>query len=706
MKKRTINNVKISNAALIIVLFLFLILIYRASVLALSKKIDGIDLPKLADSRTTEKTVIKANRGTIYDIKNQVLAQNVSSYKIIAYLDPKRTINENKPQHVVDKEKTANLLAPILGMKEEDILALLSKKGVYQTEFGTKGNGLTEITKDKIVSLNLPGIDFIETKKRNYPYGRFLSYTLGYAKNNDKDVIVGELGLESYYNDVLSGTDGYTIYQKDLNGYKIPNTKEITQDKIDGKDIYLTIDSNIQFFVEQALSSSKDKYGYESMSLIVASAKTGAILAMANNPAFDPNIRDITNYLDPITQIPFEPGSTMKIYTYMAAIESGVYNGSDTYMSGSFTTKDNTVISDFNKVGWGRITYDQGFLMSSNTAVVNIMDKYMDASTLKNYLKSLGFGSKTGITLSKEATGKIAFKYQTEVFNAAFGQGITTTPIQHIQALTAIANDGNILRPYIVSKIVDPNTNEVTYEGKRTVVNKVASTKTIEYIKDLMYRAINDPTAIASTYKIPGYEIIGKTGTAQIASTNGKGYLTGPNDTIRSVAILFPKDNPEIIIYAAAKRPYSGLNSIMVPVKEVIQNVAKYLNVFQETEQTKEKSTYKLSSYLNEDVEKVKSTLTINNIVPIVLGNGTKIIDQYPKKDTVVNAHEKVFLITNDSTYVMPNIIGWSIKDVRNLVSFLKIPYQSNGNGYVVSQSISPGTVITNESFLNIELKN
>lgn len=706
MKKRTINNVKISNAALIIVLFLFLILIYRASVLALSKKIDGIDLPKLADSRTTEKTVIKANRGTIYDIKNQVLAQNVSSYKIIAYLDPKRTINENKPQHVVDKEKTANLLAPILGMKEEDILALLSKKGVYQTEFGTKGNGLTEITKDKIVSLNLPGIDFIETKKRNYPYGRFLSYTLGYAKNNDKDVIVGELGLESYYNDVLSGTDGYTIYQKDLNGYKIPNTKEITQDKIDGKDIYLTIDSNIQFFVEQALSSSKDKYGYESMSLIVASAKTGAILAMANNPAFDPNIRDITNYLDPITQIPFEPGSTMKIYTYMAAIESGVYNGSDTYMSGSFTTKDNTVISDFNKVGWGRITYDQGFLMSSNTAVVNIMDKYMDASTLKNYLKSLGFGSKTGITLSKEATGKIAFKYQTEVFNAAFGQGITTTPIQHIQALTAIANDGNILRPYIVSKIVDPNTNEVTYEGKRTVVNKVASTKTIEYIKDLMYRAINDPTAIASTYKIPGYEIIGKTGTAQIASTNGKGYLTGPNDTIRSVAILFPKDNPEIIIYAAAKRPYSGLNSIMIPVKEVIQNVAKYLNVFQETEQTKEKSTYKLSSYLNEDVEKVKSTLTINNIVPIVLGNGTKIIDQYPKKDTVVNAHEKVFLITNDSTYVMPNIIGWSIKDVRNLVSFLKIPYQSNGNGYVVSQSISPGTVITNESFLNIELKN
>jgi penicillin-binding protein 2B len=706
MKKRTINNVKISNVALIIVLFLFLILIFRASELALSKKIDGIDLQKLADSRTTEKNIIKANRGTIYDVKNQVLAQNVSSYKIIAYLDPKRTINENKPQHVVDKEKTASLLAPILGMEEKEILALLSKTDVYQTEFGTKGNGLTEITKDKIVSLNLPGIDFIETKKRNYPYGRFLSYTLGYAKNNDKDVLVGELGLESYYNDILSGTDGYKVYQKDLNGYKIPNTKEITKDKEDGQNIYLTIDSNIQFFVEQALSNSKDKYGYESMSLIVASAKTGAILAMATNPSFDPNIRDITNYLDPITQVSFEPGSTMKIYTYMAAIENGVYNGSDTYMSGSFTTKDNTVISDFNKVGWGRITYDRGFLMSSNTAVVNIMDKYMDASTFKSYLKALGFGSKTGITLSKEATGKIAFKYQTEVFNAAFGQGIMTTPIQHIQALTAIANDGNILKPYIVSKIVNPNTNEVTYEGKRTVVNKVASTKTVDYIKELMYQAVNDPTAVAATYKIPGYEIIGKTGTAQIASTNGKGYLTGANDTIRSVAIMFPKDNPEIIIYAATKRPQSGLNSIMVPVKEVIQNVAKYLNVFQETEEIKEKNTYKLISFLNEDVEKTKNTLIANNIVPIILGNGIKIIDQYPKKDTIVNAHDKVFLITNDSSYVMPNIIGWSIKEVRNLVGFLKIPYQANGNGYVTSQSINPGTVITNESFLNIELKN
>ncbi len=705
MKKGTINNVKISNIALVIALFLFIILIYRGSEIALSKKIDGINLQKLANNRTTEKATIKAKRGTIYDAKGKILAQNVSSYKIIAYLDEKRTIDKNNPKHVVDKDKTAELLAPILSMTKEEILTLLSKIGVYQTEFGNKGKGLTEITKDKIVSLNLAGIDFIETEKRNYPYGNFLSYTLGYAKSNNNDILIGELGLESYYNDVLSGEDGYTIYQKDLNGYKIPNTKEFIKDKTDGSNIYLTIDSNIQFFVEQALSNSKDKYGYESMNLIVASAKTGEILAMASNPAFDPNLRDLTNYLDPNTQVAYEPGSTMKIYTYMAAIENGVYKGDDTYLSGSFVTKDKTVISDWNKIGWGRLTFDRGFLMSSNVGVVNIMDKYMDQTTLKNYFKLLGFGSKTGITLPKESSGKIAFKYQTEVFNAAFGQGILTTPIQHIKALTALANDGNTLEPYIVSKVVNPNNNDTVYEGKRTVANKVASKETIDYLKDLMYRAVNDPTAVASSYRIQGYEIIGKTGTAQIASTNGQGYLTGENQNIRSVALLFPAYDPEIIIYAATRKPQSGVNSILVPVKEIVENVAKYLNIFTSYEETKAKNTYQIPSFINEDIETAKKILNDKGTNPIILGKGTKVIDQYPLKKTEISSSDKTFLITNDSTYVMPNIIGWSIKDVRNLLSYLKIPYQATGNGYVTSQNIKEGTIINGESFLTIELK-
>ena len=191
--------------------------------------------------------------------------------------------------------------------------------------------------------------------------------------------MVGELGIEKSYNKTLTGIDGKKVYQKDLRGYKISGTKEVVEDKQDGVDIHLTIDSNIQFFVEDALNKSSEKYLFDEIDLIVANAKTGEILGYATTPSFDPNIRDITNYLDSNSSIPFEPGSTMKIYTYMAALEAGVYKGTDTYMSGSFETKDKTVIRDWNKVGWGRITYDQGFIYSSNTAVINIMDKYLDS---------------------------------------------------------------------------------------------------------------------------------------------------------------------------------------------------------------------------------------------------------------------------------------------------------------------------------------
>ena len=362
MKKE--KKVKISNLLLICTLFLFLILIARVSYIALSKEIDHIDIQKLASQRTTKTTILKANRGTIFDHSGNILAEDVSSYTLIAYLDPTRTTNPDKPMHVVDKENTALVLSAILQMDYDTCLSYLQKEGVYQTEFGVKGRGLTELEKDTILATKLPGIDFIETTKRYYPYGKFLSYLIGYAKEEEDGSIHGEMGIEKYYNDYLTGQNGKTVYQKDLKGYKIASTKEITEEKEDGSDIYLTIDNNVQFFLEEAVNKSLSKYpnAFEEMDIIVANAKTGEILGYVSSPSFDPNIRDIKNYLDPNSSVPFEPGSTMKIYTYMAALEAGVYKGSDTYYSGSFETKDKTIIRDWNRTGWGRISFDQGFI--------------------------------------------------------------------------------------------------------------------------------------------------------------------------------------------------------------------------------------------------------------------------------------------------------------------------------------------------------
>ena len=692
------NNVKLNNVVLIVVFFLFLIIIVRVSYIALAKKIDNIDIQSLASKRTTKEIILKANRGTIFDSSGDVLAQDVTSYTLIAYLDSKRTTDSDNPQHVVDKDKTALVLSAILNMDKETILSYLNKENTYQTEFGVKGKGLNEIEKDTILATNLPGLDFIETTKRYYPYGEFLSYLIGYAKQDDSGNIVGELGIEKYYNKELTGTDGKTVYQKDLRGYKIAGTKEITEDKIDGSDIYLTIDNNIQFFLEESLTDVSSKYEFDEIDIIVANAKTGEILGYATTPSFDPNVLDIDNYLDSnITA--FEPGSTMKIYTYMAALEAGVYKGNDTYMSGSFETKDKTVIRDWNKVGWGRITYDKGFIYSSNTGVVNMMNKYLDADTLKNYLKKLGFGTKTDICLPNEASGKINFKYETEVFNAAFGQGITTTPIQHIKALTSIANDGDLLKPYIVKKIVS---DETTTENKRTVLTNVASSETISYIKNLMWHTVNDPDGAAHAYYIEGYDLIGKTGTAQIASTNGKGYLTGDRDIIRSVSLLFPKDNPEIIIYAAAKRPES-VKVLSEPVKEIVKNISKYYNLYKEQE-TSNENIITIDNYLNQDLEQATANLKENKITPIVIGSGKTIINQYPLNKTITSS-DKVFLFTNSTDYVLPNLTGYSKSDVETLLTLLNVSYTIKGHGYVVKQSIPENTKITSDLKIEITLE-
>ena len=679
---------------------MFLVITLRVSYIALSKEVDDINIQELASKRTTKTTILKANRGTIFDNSSNVLAQDVSSYTLIAYLDSTRTTDPDNPNHVVDKENTALVLSALLGMEYETVISYLNKENVYQTEFGVKGRGLTELEKDTILAANLPGIDFIETTKRYYPYGQFLSYLIGYAKMDEEGNIIGEMGIEKSYNEELTGTNGKTVYQKDLQGYKIAGTKELTEEKVDGDNIYLTIDNNIQFFLEEAITKSSSKYEFEELDIIVANAKTGEVLGYASTPSFDPNIRDIENYLDPNSSIAFEPGSTMKIYTYMAALEAGVYKGNDTYKSGSFTAKDKTVISDWNKVGWGVITYDQGFIYSSNTAVVNLMDKYLDSDTLKTYLKRLGFGSKVGLNLPNEVSGKIDFKYETEVFNAAFGQGITTTPIQHIKALTTISNDGELLKPYIIKKIEKSNGEVIEYE--RTSLGRVASSKTIEYMKNLMWHTVNDPDGAGHAYYIEGYDIIGKTGTAQIASTNGEGYLTGDKEVIRSIALMFPKDDPEIIIYGAVKRS-TTVSSLSEPVKEIIQNIAKYYNIYNEPED-EATSNKEIKNYINEETKSVKEELQSMNITPIILGSGDVITDQYPINTTISNS-EKVFLITNQTDYVLPDLTGYSRSDLETLFTFLNISYTIKGNGYLKSQSIKSGTKITPDMHIEVALE-
>ena len=697
-KKRLKNNIRYSKLVIFISLLLFCIMIGRVIQLGTSKKIDGIDLKQLASKRTTKTDIISANRGTIYSANGDTLAQNVASYKLIAYLDSKRTTNEKKPQHVVDKEDTAEKLAPILDMEKDEVLYYLNKEGVYQTEFGSKGKALNELTKSKIDDLNLPGIDFIENYKRYYPKGNFASYVVGYAKteNDENSTIKGEMGIEKQYDSILKGEDGSITYQKDLKGYKIANTPVVKKDAIQGKDIYLTIDSNIQFFIEQAINNAQQSYGWDWFTITIMDAKTGAILGTSSNPSFDPNVRDVSNYLDVFCQTPYEPGSTMKTFTYMAAMENGVYDGNETYKSGVYEASDGTEIGDWNRSGWGYISFDKGYALSSNVGVINIINRHMNSTMLRHYFKKLGFGKKTGIELPNENAGKLDFRYETEIYNAGFGQGILTTPIQNAKAMTPITNDGMLLEPYIVSKIVDSDTGEVTLENKRTEIERVASSNTTQKMIQLMDDTVNGIGNTGSGYRIESGELIGKTGTAQIANERGGGYIEGEENVISSFSGIYPKSNPQIIIYASVKKPTNGAQKpISNAVKEIVYNISKYYGNNDSETPTVEIKDYKMPNLSNKKLDYAKTRLDTNGIHYIIFGEGSKVVKQSPEANSIITTNDTVYLITNDDNIKVPNVTGLSSKEAKDILQKLGINVKLDGVGYVTEQSISEGTEIT-----------
>ena len=532
MKRRlNVNKVRVSKLLIAFILLFFVIVIARLLYLGISPKIDGIDLKTFVANRNTRKKTTYAKRGTIYDSSSNVLARTINSYTVIAYLSESRSKGFKTPQHVVDKEKTAKELSPILGMSEEAILYLLNRNA-YQVELGPGGRGITELKKEEIEKLKLPGISFISSYKRYYQNDDFASYILGYVKTTDDGEMIGEMGIEQYYNDMLKGKDGFIVYQQDVNGYKIPNTKEQLKESKDGVDIYLTIDSNIQFFVEKYSKEAYEQYPCDWLFAVVADAKTGAILGSTSYPSFNPNIKNITNYLNPLVSFAIEPGSTMKIFTYMATMEKKMYDGNKTFKSGSIKIGENTIY-DWKTDGFGEITYDEGFMLSSNVGISYLTKDYFTGSELKEYFKKWGFGQKTGIELPYELTGTLNEKNNKaiEIANAGFGQGITVTPIQMVQALTMIANNGVMLKPYIVSKIVDEE-DALVYEGKRTELGKVASSETVNNIKELMYKVIYNDLyySTGASYRMDGYDLIGKTGTAQYTNPyTGRYYYDNVN---------------------------------------------------------------------------------------------------------------------------------------------------------------------------------
>ena len=717
---KRIRAIKINIIFVIVIVFIFLCITAKLIYIGTGNvMVKGKTLASFASDRDTVKRTLKAPRGTIYSSEGEVLAKDVNSYTVIAYLEPSRTKDENHPYHVVNKELTAEKLSPIINMSKEKILEILNtkiktcdennlcKESIpYQVELGPGGRGITELVKDQIEELDLPGIDFLSSTKRYYPNGDFLSYELGYAKTDDNGTYKGEMGIERYYNKELTGEDGYIEYQSDLYGYQITSMPSVEKKAVAGNDIYLTIDTNIQMFAEQA-KTTLEKAKPQWATVAVVNAKTGEILGVSSSPSFNNNTLEIKSYYSPFVQNTYEPGSTMKIFSFMAAMQNGVYDGDEKYQSGRLKV-DDAVIKDWNGYGWGKITYDEGFMGSSNVAASHLALDKLGRAKLKDFYNLLGFGKKTGIypelkDVDTEGTGLVNFRYNTEVASASYGQGISVTAIQMLQALTTLGNKGTMLKPYIISKIVDSEGN-IVLENKRTEVSKVCSEEVATKIIDLMRGVVDGRSSISTGtgYKIKGYDLVGKTGTAEIASSSG-GYLTGSTNYVRSFAGLFPGKDPEIIVYVAAAK-MNNSSYLKTAVKDLVKNVGTYLNIYGDVSD-EEDTTYTLKSYVSKKTEDVKNELKDSGLKSIIIGDGENIIKQYPEENVILNKNSKVFLLTNSNKYKMVDIKDWSRNDVLSYAKLINLNVVFNGFGYVKEYSINKNSEIDLSKTLEVTLE-
>lgn len=520
-------------------------------------------------SRGVER-VIDAKRGEIKDINNYLLATNLESYSLVAV-----------PANVTDIRGTATALAPFLNIKIDepqfqDLIKGLSRKDDF---YKILRKNLTTDEAQEIRELALPGI-LIETGlKRNYPEQNLFSHVVGFlGYNGDKSA--GQYGVEDFFDKDLAGTSGLINYEKTPSGTLILDSEKIIQQPQDGADIFLTLDRAIQYASCQALADGVKKVQAASGSVILMEPSTGKILALCNYPDFDPNnyqkVSTYQDFFNAAVSEAYEPGSVFKIFTMGAALDTGNVTSGSTYIDtgevkiGGYTIKNSDLLAH------GVKTMTNVLEKSLNTGAVFAARK-TGLAMFRTYMKNFGFSSLTGIEQPGEAVGNISnLNKSADIYlaTASFGQGISVTPIQLLAATGVIANQGKLMKPYLVDKIVKSDGSTIINQPK--FIRQVISSATATTLSAMMVSVLEN--GYGKLARVPGYWMAGKTGTAQVSNPQG-GYSTL---TIHSFAGFVPKDNPKFVGVVKINYPKIGnfAESTAAPIfGKIADYVLKYYNV-------------------------------------------------------------------------------------------------------------------------------
>ena len=688
---------------------LFFTLVLRYSYIMLTGHSSGEDLIMKANEKYLVQSQEQPERGKIYDRNGKVLAEDVERYKVVAIVDKKASEGSEKPKHVKDKKETAKKLATVIDMSEEDIEKRLDNKKAFQVEFGQKGSDLTYQEKEKIEKMNLPGVTLYPETERFYPNGNFASHLIGIAqKDADTGELNGAMGVEKIFDSYLSGQKGALSYIHDIWGYIAPNTKkEKTPQR--GDDVHLTIDSNIQVFVEEALDGMVEHYKPKDLFAVVMDADTGEILAYSQRPTFNPETGEDfgKKWANDLYQNTYEPGSTFKNFGLAAAIEEGEFKPDKKYTAEPKEVMGSK-ISDWNKVGWGEIPMSLGFTYSSNTLMMHLQD-LVGSDKMKEWYEKFGFGESTNGMFDGEATGDIAWDNEAQQKTSAFGQSTTVTPVQMLQAQSAFYNEGNMLKPWFIDSVSNPVSNDTFYKGEKEIAGKPIKKDTAKKVRTEMDKVVNSEKSNAKNYRIDGYEIEGKTGTAQVADPDNGGYVEGENPYFVSFIGDAPKDDPEVVVYAgmslAQKNDQEAYESgVSKAFKPIMENTLKYLNVGDKNSKDKSDVKYsKVPDVEGQETQKAQDKVNSKSLEPIVIGDGEKITKQSVTADKEVLPNSRVLLLT-DGDVTMPNMSGWTKEEVIAFEKLTNTKVTTKGSGFVSEQSITEGQKISKKDKIEVTL--
>lgn len=509
-------------------IFATLIIIGR---LVVFQVVEGAQWQERGRLGTTLQIIARPDRGIIYDSNGTVLAANGADYQIGA-----------SPALIDDAENAATQLAPILDQPRYDILAKLESDLPFITLSGRVSSEVAEA----IRTLELNGIQIDPLARRMYPQGNLLCHTLGYT---DFDGI-GGAGLEGYYQAELAGEAASALINIS------PLTKQENVIAREGADLVLTIDRTVQHTVEEHLQRAIYEYGAEGGTILVMDPRTGAILAMASWPCYDPNAfyeADENILQNPAVSKQYEPGSVMKLITMAAALDSGAATTESTYYDPGYIELGGYPMYNWDRSAPGTTTMTTLLARSLNVGAATLAT-WMGTDTYYTYMERFNFGRRTGIDLAAEASGQMLLPgsdlwTETSLGTNSFGQGLATTPLQMLLSISALANDGYLMQPYLVQEI---RTANQTLTHQPTVLSRPIRPEIAHQVTAMAVNAVNTEVWQA---QMEGYTVAGKTGTAQIPEEGG---FYNETETIASFVGWLPADNPELVVLIKLDRPTSS----------------------------------------------------------------------------------------------------------------------------------------------------